>query len=68
MAKITVVFEEDAVWHSKQYSDMSAEEQEIAAKEWREAEEPALLVPRNPPKAKSPAACSLKRTRTFKAG
>ena len=50
MAKITFVFEEDGVWHSKQFSDMSVEEQEFAAREWREAEEPGPASSEDPAK------------------
>jgi hypothetical protein len=39
IAKIKFVFEEDVVYRSKQYCDMNSEEQEMAVKEWREAED-----------------------------
>ncbi len=40
ISKITYVFQEAVLWHSKMYTDMSSDEQDLATKKWREAEEP----------------------------
>ena len=39
MAKVTFVFQEDVVWQSKQFADMTADEQEMATKAWRSSED-----------------------------
>ena len=39
MPRVTFVFQEDVVWQSKQWSDMTADEQEMATKAWRAPED-----------------------------
>ena len=43
------------MWHSKQYCDMNSEEQEIAAKEWGEAEEPGAASFKDPAEGEEPS-------------
>jgi len=48
MRKIEFRFDQKIVWHSKKYEDMSAEERDLATKEWRAADESGATSSGNP--------------------
>ena len=56
LREVRFVFEEASTWQSKTYAEMTAEEQDVASKDWREAEESEAAAQEEPTSASSDAA------------